>query len=149
MFGPRASRQNFLVLTSRALKVTYADGTQRRWQSLFTEVPEGLLAIPANWSEGWNNDFAIRPDDFVPRAVAIRDAARLNAKSLLDPFDDGTPERWSLVFRVGGWDESESFLFRHNDDVGLNIKTTLSLVRPTKAEIAEYGNLLAEDAARL
>ena len=136
MFGGAASRANYICLTARTNWCKMADGTQI-FGRLFRQIPKTLLDIPSDRQE-WRDDFDLSPDDFMPRAVAFCEAASKNAKELLDPFDDGTPERWTLVFRLGAWDGG--YLHVSGGDCHVYIESDLQLVRPTKEEIKQFGS---------
>lgn len=107
--------------------------------------PKHLLAIPHNWRDVVFGDFSpVRPVDFGPREMILRDCAKMNAKSLESPgTDDGIPYEWSVVVRMGAWLDT-SFLCV-NDKITrtatLMIDTTFTVVRPTAEEIERLGSI--------
>jgi len=141
IFG-QASRHNYVCLTGRPSGYKLTDGSEH-FGRLFRRPPSSLLAIPTD-CERWHDDYGIDPGDFLPRGVALHEAAQQNAKALLDPFDDGTPAEWSLVYRLGAWQDGAFLsLVEGKRECSIHIEAGITLVRPTQAEVNQYGGIEA------
>jgi hypothetical protein len=105
--------------------------------SIWDSEPKNSLAIPKNWNDFWDGDFKITPSHFLPRAAALRHCAFENQKAINDsPDGDGVPDNWTLVFRLGVWEDT-SCLFVDLGKTTLSIDTRLMVVRPTSAEVKD------------
>ena len=129
MFGEEASNQNYVALGVR----------NPPWR----EPPKHALSIPADWQSDWKVDFKISPLDFVPRDMALHEAAAANRKAL-EESDDGLPFEWLLIFRVGAWEDTSFLVFDPAGRSTLLIDTRLMLVRPTTDEVKRFGQLPAQ-----
>ena len=114
-------------------------------EPVWSTSPKHCLATPREWRRHWEADYNVSPWDFVPRAVALHETGEKNRKALLESMsDDGTPDTWWLVFRMGEWRESSSLLLLESGEAELRIDTRLMLVRPTTDEVKRFGQLPAQ-----
>jgi hypothetical protein len=105
----------------------------------FDKPPKHLLEIPRDWRAKWAGDYPIQPLNFGPRNYTLAQCAEANRQALADSMTgDGTPDEWHLLFRLGTWGE-DSVLHMAGDAAELNIKSRLTLVRPTADEIRKLG----------
>jgi hypothetical protein len=121
--------------------------TTRRYRPLFRGRPRHALSIPSDYKDNWAAEWTIEPLDFMARPLALSLAAKQNRKALADAdHGDGEADEWTLVFRLGGWlPGSYMFLPDGCGECNLNIKTTLTIVRPTREEITRFAGVgLAE-----
>lgn len=125
--------------------LSYFTLTSRRiYSDLFQQPPKHALSIPAEYADNWGDDYQIQPDDFLPRPIAISDAADANKKALSGMIDDnGLPLEWTLVFRDGGWKSCSHLHLNFNGGEILSIDTRVTLVRPTAAEVRQYASTKA------
>ena len=119
------ARHSFVVLTQ----------TDSPWKA----PPKHVLSIPAGWSKDWQSDYLIDWCDFAPRGCALLECATRN-RGQFCKWDDGRVDEWSIVLQIGGWLPG-SHLVNVGDPVSIVIKTTLTLVRPTPAEIRKFAKV--------
>jgi hypothetical protein len=109
-------------------------GSHLRWDT----EPKHLLAIPPH-CDPFQGDCHVTDLDITTRAMAMHLCAKHNAAELAKC---STPDEWYVVIKFQGWLDSSLVTFLcEKGTANVVIDTKVTLVRPTKEEIEQFGGV--------